>query len=165
MSRRLVYGRYTDTGNRALAKWVAKRIPYVDESPLDPFGPAECVGVYEGRRLIAAVVFHAWDPATKTMMASMAADTPMWAKPKTIGEILAVPFEMCGVRKLYTLIRMDNTRVIKLNKHLGFREEGRLSEHYGPSLHAMILGLKSRFYFSQVKKRFSEERIKRAAGA
>lgn len=163
--RRLIFGRYTDSGNRALALWVARRIPYVDATPAEPFGPCECVGVEQDRRLIAAVVFHGWDPASKTLMCSMAATTPMWARHETILDILRVPFEMIGARKLYTMIRMDNERVIKLNKHVGFKEEGRLSEHYGTGLHAAILGLKSRHYFNVLKKRYGHEQGQQRAAA
>lgn len=163
--RRLVYGRYTPEGNRAIAKWVALRISYADARPPDPFGLCECVGVEQDRRLIAGVVFHMYDSYSKTIMCSMAATTPMWARPDTIMEILKVPFDMMGIRKLYTMIRIDNERVIKLNKHLGFKEEGRLSEHYGPRLHAMILGLK-RHHYERLRKRLTEksgERQQRAA--
>lgn len=144
---RIIYGRYTgDAGNRALARWVALRIPYVDSGPAEPFGPAECVGVERERRLIAAVVFHMWDPASKTIAASMAADTAMWARRETIADILKVPFDMCGARKLYVMIRSDNAKVTRFVRHVGFREEARLSEHYGPHLHAVIFGLKKKHY-------------------
>lgn len=151
--RRIVYGRYTPTGNRAIAKWVARQIPYVDDRPDDPFGLCECVGVERDRRLIAGVVFSGYDPYCRTIMCSMAATTPLWARKDTILEILRVPFEMIGIRKLYTMIRMDNERVIKFNKHLGFKEEGRLSEHYGPRLHAAVLGLKLHHY-ERLKRQF-----------
>lgn len=160
---RLVYGRYTDTGNRAMATWTARLIPYVDDRPALPFGECECVGVERDRRLIACAVFHAYDPASSTMMCSMAATTPMWARPEIVLDILAVPFEMVRVRKLYTMIRSDNARVIKLNKHLGFKEEGRLSEHYGPRLHAVVLGMK-RHHHDRLKERLGG-RLQRISAA
>lgn len=159
MTRRLIYGRYTSSGNRALAKWVALRIPYVDASPAEPFGSCECVGVEQDRRLIAGVVFHAWEPASQTLMVSMAATTPMWARPDTILEILKVPFEMIAARKIYTMIRSDNVRVIKFNRHLGFREEGRLSEHYGRGLHGYVLGFKLKHYVG-LKRRLAGRKMR-----
>lgn len=163
MSRRLVYGRYTDTGNRALALWLARRIPYVAQE--NPFPLAECVGVYEGRRLIASVAFYDWDPLAKTLQCAMAADTPLWAKPQTICDILRVPFELMMARKLYVMIRSDNQRVVKFVKHIGFKEEGRLSEHFAPRLHAVVLGMKRHHYNALLKRLHGNEQGQRAAAA
>ena len=163
---RIVYGRYTERGNFAMAKWVAQRIPYVDAGPAHPFGECECVGVERDRKLIACVVFNLWDPYSRTLNCSMAADTPMWARPEIVMDILDVPFLKLQARKLYTIIRSDNARVIKLNKHLGFKEEGRLSEHFGPRLHAVVLGMK-RHHFDRLKERLGghRQRQQRAAAA
>lgn len=163
--RRLVYGRYTEHGNEALSLWIAKRIPYVGTAQR-PFPNGECVGVYEGRRLIAAVAFYDWDPNAKILQCAMAADTPMWAKPQTILDILRVPFELMIARKLYVMIRADNQRVIKFVKNIGFKEEGRLSEHYAPGLHAVVLGLKRNRYTSVTLKRLNgDQQVGRAAAA
>lgn len=165
MTRRLVYGRYTPTGNEALSLWIAKRIPYVDTAQR-PFPNGECVGVYEGRRLIAAVAFYDYDPHCKVLQCAMAADTPMWAKPQTILDILRVPFELMMVRKLYVMVRSDNQRTIKFVRNIGFKEEGRLSEHFAPGLHAVVLGLKRNRYLSVTLKRLNgDQQVERARAA
>jgi RimJ/RimL family protein N-acetyltransferase len=147
-----------------MAKWTARRISYVDDGPANPFGECECVGVERDRRLIACVVFNMWDPLSRTLTCSMAADTPMWARPEVVTDILDIPFRKLQARKLYTMIRSDNLRVIKLNKHLGFKEEGRLSEHFGPRLHAVVLAMK-RHHYDRLRERLGEHRQGRERAA
>lgn len=166
MSLRLIYGSATPAGNSALAKWAAQFMPLVDETPDYPFGPCQCVAVArEGERdPLAVVVLHDWQPLYKTLQISMAARSPMWARPSIIGEILAIPFEKYGLRKVYTMIPSTSARVIKFNEHLGFRREAMLSEHFAPKVHAAVMGMKRRDYDAMIG-RFADGQVQRAVAA
>jgi hypothetical protein len=54
--------------------------------------------------------------------------------------LLAYPFEQLGVGRISTFTRASNTRALKLNRLLGFREEGRIRQGYGDE-DAVLMGL------------------------
>ncbi len=166
MTHRLIFGSATPPGNSTLAKWAAQFMPLVDEEPEYPFGPCQCVGVArEGeRRPIAVVVFHDFQPLYRTLQISMAASTPMWARPATIAEILAIPFEKYGLRKVYTMIPTTSARVIRFNEHLGFKCEARLRHHFAPKVHAAVMGMMRKEYDALIG-RFADGQVQRAAAA
>lgn len=124
----LVYGRDAE-----VAAWVAAHIPHVGEGG---FGPCTAIGVESNHRLIAGVVYHEWVPAYSTVQLSIAATSPMWARPQNINALLAYPFQHLNVFKIWTLVPADNARALKVNRHVGFRHEATLPHQFGPGRHA-----------------------------
>lgn len=128
-----------DDQTMAIQNWVAHAIPHVGPQG---FGPAQAMGVVSDREeLQAGVVFHDYQPEYGTMQVSVAASTPMWAKPDHIKAIMAYPFEQIGVYKLWSAIPHTNERAIKFNKHIGFKQEAVLAHHFGHKVHAVITRL------------------------
>lgn len=125
-----------------IADWVAERIPHVGDS--GGFGARVAIGVVSRRspddsgRLLAGVVYHDYHPATRTMQVSIAADSPMWARPSTIAALLSYPFDQAGVYRLWTAVPSDCPAVLKVNAHIGFRREAVLAHHFGRGRHAVV---------------------------
>lgn len=127
---RLIIGK-----NEKVAKWVAKRIPFVGDSG---FGACTTVGVTDTNgKEMAGIVFHDYQPQFKTMAFSIAASTPRWVTRRLIGKILVYPFEELGIMKLWTATPSSNERALRLAKGLGFTKEATLAHHFGRD-HAII---------------------------
>jgi len=125
----LVYGL-----NMEVAQWTSAHIPHMAGVP---FGPGVAIGVENGGKLIAGIVFHDWQPRFKTMQVSMAATDPKWAARGVILKILSYPFDEVKVEKLWAAMPYKNERAIRFNTGIGFVREGTLSRHFGTD-HAVI---------------------------
>lgn len=127
--------------DEAVAAFVAARLPGFSVHP----GMFTGIGVTDdNENAVAGVVFHDFFPQYRTCQVSMAADTPMWARPEVITRILTYPFEELGVWKLWTATpspkgeNAADNRVIRFLKHLGFTQEAILADQFGPDVHAVI---------------------------
>jgi len=118
--------------DEAVARWVSDRIDHVDD-----FGPCAAVGVM-GSRMLAGVVFHDFKPIYRTMQVSVAADSPYWARPHIIREILLIPFVHNDVFALYSIMKADDERTIRFNSRLGFRKPVIVGHMFGPGKHAVV---------------------------
>lgn len=127
---RLVYGQ-----DSAVAAWTAERIPHVRGGG---FGPCAAIGVANGDRLLAGVVYHDYQPDCGTVQISMAAVNPRWAKREIIAGLLAYPFLQMGCYKVWTAIPADNALAIRVNIHIGFTREAVLAHHFGKDRHCVI---------------------------
>lgn len=127
---RLIVGK-----NAQVAKWVARRIPFVGEAG---FGNCSTIGVVdnEGREM-AGFVFHDYNPQFRTMAFSIAAVTPRWITHRLIAKIGEYVFEECQVLKLWTMTPSSNERALRLVKGLGFTKEATLAHQFGQD-HAII---------------------------
>lgn len=129
-----------------IAAWVAARIPYVDD-----FGPCRAVGVVGAGKLLAGVVFHDYHPsedflhendlAAGTMQISMAAESPLWARKSTIGQILQYPFEGLDCYRVWTATPIDNTMALRVNEHIGFTREAVCHSAFGRGRHGVLMRL------------------------
>lgn len=119
----------------AIAAWVAERIPHVRGGD---FGPCHAIGVANGNRLLAGLVYHEYIPDFGTIQLSMAADSPMWARRDTIAGLLHYPFRQLGVFKVWTATPRDNEAALRVNLHIGFTREAVLAHHFGRKRHGVI---------------------------
>lgn len=126
---RLLYG-YSDE----IAAWVADRIPHANAFS----GPYTAIGVVSGDNLLAGVVFHEYQPDYGNIQVSMAADSPMWARPEIIAELLAYPFGQLRCWMLYTLIPHDNAPALKVNEHIGVKRKTVVPHYFGRKRHAVV---------------------------
>lgn len=124
---RVLYGE-----DKAVASWVAERIEHVDD-----FGPSVALGVM-GSRMLAGVVFHDFKPMYRTMQVSIAADSPHWARPRIIREILSVAFVTNGVYTLYSVMKADDVKTREFNARLGFSKPTTIGHMFGPDKHAVV---------------------------
>lgn len=132
---RLVFG-----DDARVAAWVVRRIPYVPA-----FGPCVAIGIADGNRPVAGVVYSMWNEQFGTMQISCAADDPRWAQRGVIRACLHYPFEQQGVRKLWSIIASGNERSLRFNKGLGFKQEAILSHQYGKE-HGIVTRMFDRDY-------------------
>lgn len=116
-----------------IGAWVRER---VKEARFEEF---KTIGVALGDRLIAGFVYYDYRPDYQTMEMSMAADSPMWARPGTIRALLHYPFIQQDCYKVRVVIASDNQRSIKNTKHIGFKQEGVLGNEFGKGRHAVIM--------------------------
>ncbi|MFO1325287.1 MAG: GNAT family protein [Burkholderiales bacterium] len=66
------------------------------------------------------------------------------AAAEAFGLVLALAFDTLGLHRIHGTIASDNVLMIKWQKHIGLREEGRLRDHYFLAGHyqdAVCLGL------------------------
>lgn len=133
----LLYGR-----DEPVARWVVDHIPHVDD-----FGPCVAIGVINGPKMLAGVVYHDYQPDCRTIQLSMAAASPMWARREIIRDLLEYPFKQLKVFKVWTGTPADNERALKVNKHIGFKQEAILAHHFGPKRHGIVCRMLAPDYF------------------
>lgn len=118
----LIVGRLVLHDDERVATWVAQRVPaLVGRFPNRMFA---AIGVIDaGLELIAAVVFHNYVPNID-VEATMAADTPRWARPDVLRGLFAYPFQTLGVKRMTCLVNEQNARCRRFVEGIGFRIEG-----------------------------------------
>ena len=126
-----------------LLKWAAMRMPHMAEHG---FGPDSVpVAVVKGTgahdaRLLAVVIFNTFNAQAKSIQISCASDSPMWAHPETLRELLRYPFEQLGCFMVWTMIGCENERSIRFNrKAMGMRQHGPIPHVFGEGKHAFIM--------------------------
>lgn len=116
------------------SEWVNARIPRL---PYKVKGT--CIGFGDSRRLLAAVVFH--DYTGRSIQCSLAAESPAWCSRRALRESFAYVFETCGCVRFTVMAASDNERSLSLIRRLGFREEGRMRDHYADGVDLVIFGM------------------------
>lgn len=101
-----------------VGQWVKKRLP---ELNLDKFS---ALGVMQGSKIIAGVVYHNYIPAYKNIEISMTAITPKWVTKNILKQLLSYPFKQLDCQRVTTCTPATNERAIKFNLGIGFRHEG-----------------------------------------
>ncbi len=76
--------------NTMLWQWAAKQI-WPDQEGSE-FGPCCTMGVVDGGKLVAAVVYHNYDPASEVVELSAAATTPRWLARHVLREMFETVF-------------------------------------------------------------------------
>lgn len=145
----LIFGK-----DELLARWVASQIPHVTE-----FGPCRAVGVVDDGRVLAAVVYHDYQPLYRTCQISMASSSPRWCTKKNVKDILSFPFIQYGCNKVWTATPHTSDRVIGFNLAIGFRREGVLPDHFGPRSHAVICGMRQKYFLDRYMKEMDHGKI------
>ena len=124
---RLIFG-----ADDYLKKWVAKQIG------IDGFGPSVAIGVQRDGEIIAAAVFH--DLREGQIVASIAATSRRWASRSVLHALFAYPFKQVGAHRLLVQCSEANEKAMKMNRQLGFTQEGRLRQLYKPH-NAVLWGM------------------------
>lgn len=122
------------------------------------FGSCQALGVATGKephdQLLAVIVYHDLHPEYGTCQVSICSWSPLWAQKGIIKAILSVPFEQYGVKKLCSQIAKDNTRALKFNLGIGFKQEAVLKNQLGANRHLCITYLMEPEY----RKRYCGEK-------
>jgi len=127
---KLVYG-----ADEAVAIWVSSQIPGIADfhTRRDAEGNRlfHSIGVSDGDKLVAGVVYHNYYPEARAIEISMAAITPIWAKKEIIAGLLHYPFVTLDCQRITTLTPANNKRALRFNEHIGFKREGLVRRGYG----------------------------------
>lgn len=102
--------------------WVSEKIGNPN------FGLCAAIGVLDGPKLIAGVVYHNYieSPDKKPIMCeiSCAAIDKRWSNRYTLNKLFAYPFIQLKVERVQVTIPVESEGVIKFNEKLGFKYEG-----------------------------------------
>ncbi len=115
---RLIFG-----ADDYLKRWAAQRIG------IDGFGPSAAIGVQRDGEIIAACVYH--DYRDGQIEASIAASSQRWANRSVLFGLFAYPFIQVGAKRMLVTCSEANHKAMKMNRQLGFVEEGRLRKMFG----------------------------------
>ena len=116
---RLIFG-----ADDYLKTWVANKIG------IDGFGPAVAIGVQRDGEIIAAAVYH--DLRQGQIEASIASTSLRWPTRSVLHALFAYPFNQVGANRLLVQCSEANEKAMKMNRQLGFTQEGRLRQLYAP---------------------------------
>lgn len=115
----------------AFVPWVCRRIPHLHLAGIKSLGEGVvfvvATGTDPGARPLAAVVFHAYSPAFRSIEVSMASDSLMWAKKPAISTMLNYVFNELKCERLQAVTARKGRgpkRARRFLEHLGFRFEG-----------------------------------------
>lgn len=92
-------------------------------------------------KIAAVVVFSDYQPAYSTIQSHVASDNPLWPRGTVIRDILAYPFLVLGLFKVWAAFPSDNKGTGSLTKKMGFTQEAILGHHYGKGRNAVIMRL------------------------
>lgn len=102
--------------NRFLCDFVGQ---WVFGQPND-FGPCGSLGICEGKTIIAACVFHGWQPEYGVVELSLASNSPRWFSRRSVREILGICFGQLGCQQTVCRVAVDNAKIIKVLDFLKF---------------------------------------------
>jgi RimJ/RimL family protein N-acetyltransferase len=144
--------------------WVKSKIAFLEGCD---FGPSTALGVMDGQRLVAGVVFHGWQPMFRAIEISCAATSPRWAQRPIIAELLSYPFEQIGVDRVTCATAADDKRTRRFLEGIGMTLEGIGIAAFGAKDAASYRLLKREWeigrFHAKEKKNGKEVRSTRAA--
>ncbi|KQW62700.1 MULTISPECIES: GNAT family protein [unclassified Ensifer] len=103
--------------NEGLARFVAARL-----GAERGFGPCATLGAIDGETLIAAVVFHNWQPEEGVIEMSAASDSKRWLTRPMINAMFNFCFEECGCQLVVLRVSERNFGMLDIARHFGFSE-------------------------------------------
>lgn len=112
--------------DEAVAAWVARHIPGCERG----FETCRAMGVLDGEKLVAGVVYHNWEPEHGVIEISGAASTPRWLTRPVLWQMFAYPFVGVGCQMLLM-------RVSQHNEQWNGRGLPRLLKAYGFTRHTI----------------------------
>lgn len=102
--------------NKALAEWLSVQLGHATP-PRDPY---RCMGVFDGKDLVAALIFENYRPSWDSIEVSGAAVTPRWLTRQVISEIADFIFAKLGCQAAVMRCDADNGHVARILTAIGF---------------------------------------------
>lgn len=112
--------------DQAVAAWVARHIPGCERG----FDACRAMGVLDGEKLVAGMVYHNWEPEHGVVEISGAAITARWLTRPVLWQMFAYPFQGIGCQ-------MVLMRVSERNEQWNGRGLPRLLKAYGFDKHTI----------------------------
>lgn len=104
--------------NRRLWQWASLRL----FDNLIGFGPCATMGVFDGDRLVAVMVYHNYESRAGVIEVSGAASTSEWLKRPVLREMFNVPFERMGVQTIVMRVsEKSRTGLHRMLPAVGFK--------------------------------------------
>lgn len=123
---------YSDD-DETIIPWASKIIDF------NPRPDATGFGLYENGKLKAAVIWDGFSDCDCNI--HVASDgTDNWLRRKFLVTAFMHPFKQWGFRRVTALVPAKNTKALKFDRHLGFKDEGYL-KHALPDDDLVILGM------------------------
>ena len=108
--------------DRAVAAWVERALG------IDGLLGGAAIGVLDGVRPIAGVVYGGWRERPGSLEMTVAATDPRWCQRWVLAALFRYPFAQCGARRVQATVRRGNRRARRFVERLGFRYEGMARE-------------------------------------
>lgn len=86
------------------------------------FGPATAIGVSDGEKLVAGVIYHDWTPETGTIEISTAAVNRKWLSRPVLRAIFDYPFNQIGCQMVIARTLAENYHLRRMARVVGARE-------------------------------------------
>jgi RimJ/RimL family protein N-acetyltransferase len=106
----------------------------------DWHGRAHAIGIGIDGEIVAGMAVMNVDNRHGNAEIAMATSGPRWASRATVRKLLEYPFCQLGLRRITTIISAANEPALKLNRQLGFKQEGVMRHGMGDE-DAIIMGL------------------------
>jgi len=100
-----------------IAAWVAGKVPDVRH-----FGPSAAIGIADGKRLVAGVVYSNWRGRDIEM--SIASEDPRWCSRHNLRVLFAYPFRQLRCARVTAITKRKSKTVRRFLERMGFRQEG-----------------------------------------
>lgn len=141
----------SDLPSDTLVHWAAARIPELQ----GPFDSMTAMGVESSKGdLMGVVVFHSWDPRSRTMQVSAAADDARWLLARSaVAAMRWYVFKTCDCQKIWSITPRANKRALRVVKAFGLTPEAILKRQLGDD-DAVISGqFREQVYGEEGRKR------------
>jgi RimJ/RimL family protein N-acetyltransferase len=130
----------TFNSDRAVAEWVAARIPETDFGEWD----FTAIGLSENGIPIAGVVYNncrVGPDGPVSVEMHIAADSPRWAHRRTLQIFFGFPFSRLLVNRVTAITTEHNSQCRSMLERLGFVHEGSMRKAYPSGETAEIYGM------------------------
>lgn len=104
--------------SEAVAAFVASLIPECSRG----FGNCTAIGVLDGEKLVAGLVYHNWNPDSGVIEMSCAAVTSRWLTRPVLRAIYDYPFNQVGCQLAVARVAEDATHLRRMWKAIGADE-------------------------------------------
>ena len=115
-------------------EWGVNRIGCV---PTADMRAIECVD--GAGQILGMVLYTNWSSSSVQM--HVALDSKAAAR-RLLKAAFSYPFEECGRQVVVALVAENNKRALTLDRHLGFKEMGRIKDGWAPGVDFILLGMR-----------------------
>ena len=108
--------------NKRVANWASK---FLDGAT---WQNPQCFGFQEDGKLIGAVIFTNY--SKNDIQVQAVSTNPRWWQRRFITHLFDYVWDTCGCNRVSSIVRESNRKSRKLNKSMGFKEEGRARQFF-----------------------------------
>ena len=103
--------------NAYLSQWAAAKLFPVGEG----FSDCTTLGVFDGPKLVAVMVYHNWHKSHGVIEMSGASTTPHWLKRPVLQEMFSYPFDQLGCQMVLMRVDAKDERLARQLTAVGFK--------------------------------------------